>query len=447
MHDVLNDCGYHVDNCDVRMFASNSPLLEGTKFVILFGEQALTAFTRKHELNNHRGHVTALGNGVLCVATWNPLDCHDTFQVEADEDADEEDDLSSGKDAGPTARANYPFWFKRDVTKLLTGRWTQFPPKQLSVMNMATIRDWEKLSSTSDSLIYFDIETHPLTNTLQCFSCAIDDGPVVTELVYDHRGHRYTTVNHLAILAKAFQRNTVVIHNAMFDLPFMCLEHHMPFGRRIHDTMAMHHRAWPEAEKSLHHAISHLTNSPFHKDGASTFNPRNWAQVQSLLLYNAKDVETLRAIYKALVHHATTIPGLQASYDAVNDSLYPYILAGLLGFDVSCARQQAHQRKLLNKVVQYKRILKILVGYELNPSSPKQCMNYFHTEQMFAVVKTTKKTSPTSDSGPSLAGDALYMLKVKHPNCVTIDVILAIRDCEKQIAQLQFKAIPWETKR
>ncbi len=440
--DSLRSCGYSVDDCDIRLASSDSPLRAGTKFVILFGETSLVEYRHIHGLNEHRGYVAPLGDGVLCVATWNPIDCVDTFVVEEHEDMDgAEDEGSTGKDAGPTARANYPFWLDRDITKLLSGRWARFVPRHLVAINFATERDWDVLSKTSGAFIYFDIESHPETNTLQCFSYAIDGGPVLTCLVYDHTGRLYCDVRHIAILALALQRNTVVIHNACFDLPFNAIEHRIPFGKSIACTMIMHHRAWPEAEKSLHHAITNLTNAPYHKDSAGGFNPRNWSQCQRLLLYNAKDVETLRCVYKALLAEAESRAGLQRSFQRANASIYPYLIAGLTGIEVDYGKQQEHVRGLTARLTQLRRILKILVGYDLNPGSSKQCATYFHEELGYDVVKKTES------GAPSLAGDALYMLKVKHPANTAIDVIIAVRDCEQQLEQLRFKPLILAKKR
>lgn len=430
-----------VDNFNsahIRHAADTRALPADTTHILCLGETAMKTWMCREGLDAWRGYVElttprGVPRAVPTVATYLPIDCVDVKDWEGHDDDDDDDAAGNNKDTAPTARSNYRFWFTRDVAKLYSSPRTLQFPRALNVPNHL---EWDMLNNLRDATVYFDIETHPETNTLQCFSLAVNDRPVLTVGVYDWTGRLIAPPDALSTLARLFTRNRVVIHNASFDLPFLAVNYRVPFGRDIHDTMVMHHRCFPEAEKSLAHAISLWVNSPYHKGDAGTFHPRNRQQYEQLLTYNARDVYTLREVHKAQMAHAATQPGLLASVTMGNESIYPYLVAGLYGFNIDLQKRMALIRDLETRSRAYQRILDKLVGGPMNAGSPKQCIDYFHGDMKYDVVKKSKTTG-----GPSVAGDALYLLLLAHPeNCVP-RVILAMRDVDKQLSQLQFKPL------
>jgi DNA polymerase I-like protein with 3'-5' exonuclease and polymerase domains len=82
--------------------------------------------------------------------------------------------------------------------------------------------------------------------------------------------------------------------------------------------------------------------------------------------------------------------------------------------------------------------LNILVGRELNPGSPDQVVKYLHGAMGYRPEKTTDK------GAPSVAGDALYKIKIKNSNNVAIDVIFEMRRMTKLKGMLGFESWLWE---
>jgi hypothetical protein len=423
----------------IRHVHDTRALPANTTHVLCLGEAAMKTWMGREGLDAWRGYVElttprGVPRAVPTVATYLPIDCVDVKDYEGfDGDDDDDEGAGNNKDTAPTARGNYRFWFMSDVAKLYAAPRTLRPQ---TVVLSPTHTEWQHLMTVAGSTVYFDIETHPATNTLQCFSLAVDDGPVLTVGVYDWTGRLIAPANTLEMLALLFSRNRVVIHNASFDLPFLAVNYRVPFGRDIHDTMVIHHRCFPEAEKSLAHVISYWINSPYHKGDAGTFHPRNRAQYDTLLLYNARDVHTLREVHRAQMAHVARDPGLAASVELGNRSLYSYLVAGLHGFYIDLPRRLALIKELERRVFKYQMILDKLVGRAFNAGSPKQCIEYFHEDMGYPVVKKSKLTG-----GPSVAGDALYLLLLAHPENPVPRVILAMRDVSKQLTQLQFKPL------
>lgn len=411
----------------------------GRSHIILTGQESLDAWATGLSLTAHRGFVQHMGP-TKYVATFWPQDALDRQNYEADDEDADDKAAGNSKDDAPTSRANYRFWFRADCAKLFN---TPAPVPDFDFQLVDNLTAAKELSCATGSTIYFDIETHPPSNTLTCFSYAIDSGPVRTVLVYDYTAT--LTRNALPMLcglARAFARNKLVIHNAGFDLPFLALYHNIPPATDVEDTMLMQHRIWPEAEKSLAHAISLWTNAPYHKSEGGTWSPRNWAQQDRLLRYNAKDVATLRAVHRAIWHYvdSTKDPGLRASVVQVNTSTHDYMLAGFVGFPINLGRLGARRAKLNVAKTQLARLVRTLAGYDLNPGSSQHLADYFINRKGLAALSKTESGAPCMDE----ANLRKYLLQTNNP---IIRAILKYKRAQKVMGELGFEMFVHARKR
>lgn len=427
---LLAELGVDLDECAAIHVNDGAPP-DGTRKLVLFGEEAMAMWLGESGLDAHRGHVRVLGP-MEAVATYAPIDFSDVRDYETDDDDDAADAGGSGKDSSPTMRSNYRFWAHADITKLLTG------VRRTTTTDDAYIVPAESMLNVLATLagpVFFDIETHPPTNTVQCWTVAPLTGPAYTVGVYDWRGNAMGDLAALhAALAKVFARCTIVAHNASFDLPFLAHFHGIPFGRAIEDTMLNHHRCFPEAEKSLAHNISYWINAPYHKDEGGVFTPFNERQFTQLLRYNGKDVLTTRAVWRAQREYILTHQGLCASTSQVSRAIYPNLVKTLTGLKLDTARQRSHITRLEKETDVLRRIICILVGDPaFNPNSPQQVVRYLHDQMHYPVVARTE------DKKPSTGGDAMYRLRINHPHNPVISAILKFRDRSKALSMLGFE--------
>lgn len=432
--EVLNKWGYNVDDCDVQLAEKYKDLLPGTKYVILCGEASLNKFEKKYGLDAHAGFCQERA-GIAWTYTYWPQDCVDLRNEEGGDEDEEADAGGNGKDSAPTSRANYRFWFESDVTKLLDEHFrTQTLPTHFVENRISPAQGEQILGKVSrEDILYLDIETWMDTNCVSCLSFAISDGPVFTIVVYNytHISHR-TIPGFFAQLARAIGTCVVVCHNSLYDLCFLAAYHGIPFGRRNWDTMLVMHRLCLEVEKSLAHAIRRYANAPYHKGSYISYYPRNKAQMDSLCLYNARDVDTLRAVYREQRRIYDRDPSVRRSIDQANRLVYPYALMGLTGIGIDTDELTRIQGINEARLVQYQRIINILAGYELNPNSPTQLVKYFHDQKGYKVVERT-------DVGvPSVGADVLYSFIITYGNPI-IKAILAARKMTKQLGMLKFK--------
>lgn len=371
------------------------------------------------------------------ITTFDPVDCCDVVDHEHGfNDSDDDDDIdasSTNKDSAPTMRRNYRFWFEADVRKLLCNERRSTYKYLVQRVNSVSLIRW--LESQNNTLLFFDIETHPPTNSVQCFSIAAPTGPVLTISLYDYRGSGAPMLPQLfAALARAFTRNTVVGHNITFDLGFLFHFHGVPFSHRLYDTMLAQHRCFPEAEKSLAHTMSYWLNVSAHKSVAHTFTPYNISQQNTLLEYNSCDVLVLREIYAAQQAYAATDSGLQASIEQVNAVAYDYLLAGLTGITINNIALHNRKRELAATLEQLTRVMRILVGEaEFNPGSGQQISVWLYDGLNYVVFDRTETGAPKTDI------QTLYKQLLKHPDNVALRVLLMYKKLAKDAGMLDFK--------
>lgn len=395
-------------------------------------------------LDAYRGVVyRSTGSGIPYIATYWPQDACDLRAVEAEllaaEEADEPLDTDGdAKSTSPTKRSNYRFWFARDVEKILTR--TEIEPPAVKEFYAETSEQAVSVFSY-EGPIFLDIECNPKTNNLLCLALAVGNSPVVSVPVYDWNDNLRCGLVFFATLAREMKRRRVVIHNALFDLLFLALHYRLPFGSDIFCTMSAGHRIWPEAEKSLAHQQTLYANRPFHKDEGGSFQPRNRHQYETLRRYNVKDVIALREIYYGQLAAAAKDPGLEASVAQVAAEQADAAFMSLHGMPFNFLKRNNLVRQCEARHADLRRVLKMLVGYDLNAGSPDQVVKYLHGQLGYSPEKTTEK------GAPSVAGDALYKIKIKHPRNYAIDTILEMRRMVKLKGMLGFKEWIWESEK
>jgi hypothetical protein len=457
--------------CDIRTADTiEEDLLPNTRVILLLGEYAFHFWGGKnyhnYSIHEQRGYLLTIEKWPAChvIASYFPQDCMDVIDFEAKYnpesksshqslDKEEQDDLEVKSRKGRTNRANYRFWLKEDCKKV--KKFLLMSKEELAKVPSTENCHYEIYPKASEAIailmetkgksLYIDIETDSNYNIL-CFSFSF-----VLDIIYTIPLYRYDYClgypkeewsRIIQALVVAMRDNEVVAHNAMFDLFILAWKYRLPVGRKVYDTMLAHHRCWPEAEKSLGHAISHLTlKERYHKD-EGIFQPKNAEQEWSLWEYNAKDVSSMILVREALDARAEKYPELKGSIEQGNSMVYPYLVCTMQGIKYN----EEKVAKLLEendiKMNFYLKCLELLVGMEFLPTSPKQCHDYF-----FHMMKY--KIQDRSDTGnPSWSEVALRKLiltlnthGIKNP---VADFCLAYRRLKKESGTLE--ALPWDHK-
>ena len=453
--------------CDIRVREDKSPLIPGTKCILLLGADAakdwLGEQMRDNTLNEVRGSVFYY-DGIPTICSYFPQDAADIKDYESsqnkdyvtDSEDDDDDEYDDKSRHNKTKRKNFSFWLWRDILRckhimkhgVPTKDWT---PDYVLYPSFDLVLD--KLYNTSSGNFFIDLETD-YDQGLQCFSFSFGyKQPIYCVPFLDHNYHLYygsKTALLLKGISMASHNNTIVAHNGSgFDFIVLCNRYHIPLGPNMFDTMIAMHRCFPEVEKSLGHGTSIWTWESFHKDEGNTgyLLPE---LVTKKLRYCGKDVYTMILIYEAIQNYAKTIPGLKESIQQAMESLRPYLITTLLGikYDQKIVEETFAENDAL--MMQYARIAKLLIGakyYDFIQGKSKkpllnsntQCVKYFHDLLGYPIVGRGKEKKDGT-RGPSLAKKNMYKLKLKHTNPV-IDLCLAYRETAKESGSLKFTPI------
>lgn len=457
--------------CDIRVKEDTSPLLDGTKCVLLCGEDAAKQWLQNTDntINEIRGSVY-VRKGVPFIPTYFPQDCADVKDYEGEHNervkraadggntiyVDTRDDeegsaLEDKSRHGKTKRKNFRFWFQQDIkrAKKLISLGGKVPEEKKAAYHIYPSAETvvNVLTNTKQQPFYFDCETDENLNiTCFAFSFGLPDIYVVPCIDHNYNWAYSSLPQILRALAICVNDNTIIAHNgAAFDFFVLAHKYRIAIGRSCYDTMLAHHRCFPDVEKSLGHCMSIWTWQPFHKDENSGW--WNKECCQKTMEYCGKDVYGMILLHESINSYAKMRPGLQESIDQANASIRPYLIATLMGIKVIPERRQDMFNENDALMEQYNRIIYMLIGpvatAELRKRSKKsmagssqQCARYFHEMLGYDVMHTSKKTGE-----PSLGKKQMYQLALKYNNPV-IPVVMAYRELAKESGSLKWT--PWK---
>lgn len=463
--------------CDIRLLNCNDPLREGTRCVLVLGEPAQKKYMGvSTTLNEQRGSPVIL-NGIPYISSYLPQECVDFRQLESSRNPYLTNTTSLGADSqyfgsidgedtevpsdekkhhGRTKHKNYSYWLNADVKKCQricanpnvlhatpTTVYTIYPDAN-SVIN------W--LSNVKGNKLFFDMETDANFN-ITCFAFGTDPSTVYVVPVIDHT---YALAYEQTLLAQIFRSlavairdNTIIAHNGSgFDYLILARNYKIPVGVNCCDTMLEHHRCATSVEKSLGHAISRWTYLPYHKDEGN-FAYGNDRQAMQLWQYCGKDVSSMMHVHSGIHSHAATVPGLSESIDQTNASIRPYLISTLTGMSYSSEEMLLKIRDNDRYANAYMKLGRYLTGRErFLPTSPKDCVSYFHDQMDYPVLGKTPTGKPSLNEKIMLKLALAIKAKAKKDTGrddtanPMIDLVLAYRGLIKESGSLGF--VPWK---
>lgn len=443
--------------CDIRTMGCREPILPTTRVVLCCGAATLPRYFNEPltgKLDNLRGSPFKRDE-VVWIPTYHTTDAYDRQEYESrlntgllsqaqtasvagehesDEDTTETDEVSKAK--GRTSRANYGFWLRADIQKAV--RIAKFGPSASTLRPIILRQGLEDLLRSLDDLgqdaarLYFDIETLPGSDQISCFAIGASATRITSVSLINFRGEitygRDGTRSILRHLAKLLSTHEFVIHNSQFDLFILGWKYKLPPSMRIADTMLMHARNYIGIEKSLGHCISLYTDLPYHKD-EGVYDPKNYSQESALLTYNAKDVQTTALVYAGIREHGARL-GTLTSQDQANACIRAYLGCSFRGIKLDNERLCSHLDALTKRAEFFEtKVLPRLVGFNLNPRSPKQVAHYLY--EMLQLPKPKGSVSPTGKT-------TLYKIAIEH-QIPAIKVILHLRRLSKDRGTLSFQ--------
>jgi len=422
-HLFQNALGIPRQSCDIRLLNTlGEGFLPDTKVILLLGEKALKTF-KNSKLGGQRG-CPWMVHGRTYIATFAPQNAIDRKAYFNPLAHETEYDYDETERHGKTKRSNWRYWMQRDVSK--AAGYLKTPPNPIegeSDIYPKASEVIDLLTNTKGKDMFFDIETNPSLE-MTCFGFSFGGKGYCVPMLRINYYHYDETHQILRALAVAFRDNTVVIHNALFDLFVVAYRYGIPAPRKVYDTMLAHHRLFPEIEKSLGHCISLYTDQPYHKN-EGCYNPQNAEQFDQLYHYNVKDVLTMALIKPSIDELAVTM-GATKSIEQANSMVVPYLTAMCQGLRINTAEKKKILMRNERHKNQLRRMLSLLVGHDLNPNSPKQVSVYLYDR-----MKLKKPAKDLTNEKTLLQ----HRLKYDLP---AISIILKYRSIAKESGQLKY---------
>ena len=384
-----------VESISLQVATEPVTILPNTKVVLLLGDEAVAKYYpiedgKPTTLNDARGNPAMGKDGVIYICSYAPQDAADVKDYESpegdDDDGEDLDDSSSVKSHGVTKRRNWKWWLKADIKKAFyLAKHGMAPEEDFNIKLYPEIDEViNTLLTTHGEYLYLDIET-AAQQTLTCVGFNFSDSKNVYVVPWKTYQNTLTYSDNLCrkfiqALAVAMGRNTVVCHNAAFDLLVLAYKYKIPLPRKVEDTMLMWHRCYPEVEKSLGHLISYFLNRRYHK-GEGIYSPHNATQELQLYTYNGKDIVTTRGIHIGLKAELVKT-GAEKSADWANRMLRPYLTATLRGIKTDVAAFCKRYDNLEAKRLALNRCIAIITSRpDMNVRSWQQVTKYLYAEQ------------------------------------------------------------------
>jgi uracil-DNA glycosylase len=184
--------------------------------------------------------------------------------------------------------------------------------------------------------------------------------------------------------------------NFIYDSQYI-LRHWHFVARSVRDTMVAQHVCFPGMPKSLDHIASmYCDYYVYWKDdgkewdkGADQDEDKYWA-------YNCEDcIRTYEA--DTVLQNVVDRMGLRAPHDFQQSLFGPVLRTMARGVRVDNERRQAMLKELKDHARQLEAEITEMVGYPLNPKSPKQMQAFFYDEMGCAAIRNRKTKSLSCD--------------------------------------------------
>jgi len=244
----------------------------------------------------------------------------------------------------------------------------------------------------------FDIEC--LNHQVSCLSFAQSASLSMSiPFVGKDGGHRWTLEEEEAIwcLISMILQNpdiTTVGHNLIFDISFLFQKNHILTRGPICDTMIAHHIIWPDFLKALDFCQSMHTREPYYKDDGKIWS-KPWADPIVFWNYSARDSIVPLVLWDAIEPELDN--GFRQTYNDTIDMFPDLLYMGERGMKVDGKNLELTKIDIEGKIEAKRAELTEVVGFELNPLSPKQCQEYFYVTKGLAPYVSRQTGRPTTD--------------------------------------------------
>lgn len=201
-----------------------------------------------------------------------------------------------------------------------------------------------------------------------------------------------------------------VFQNGIYDLQYFAVRWGF-IPQMWMDTMLAHHTCFAGLPKGLDFQSSlYCEYHRYWKDEGKEFHEsiKSPSDEDTYWVYNCKDCVTELEIAQVLDPMIKRM-GQTEPYEFQMAQFMPVLRMMLRGVHVNVTRKDELAMELMDAIAERQAWMEEVVGYALNPRSPKQMQNFFYNELGLPVQKVRKTGRPTTND------EALQTLAKKEP--------------------------------
>lgn len=217
-----------------------------------------------------------------------------------------------------------------------------------------------------------------------------------------------------------------VCHNSLYELFVMAYTHGILIRGLVGDTMMQTWELYCELEKSLQFCASVYTKEPFYKDDRTSTDPK------TLHIYNGKDCCVTYEIW-GLMNKELKASSL-AHYKFNLELVDPVVWMQLRGISKDVEKSRKMLKEEEETIERGHQMLESLVGYKVNPASPKQVAELLYDKM--GLPKQFKKDPITGIERVTTDYEALLKLLKTHRN-LELECLISLRNHLKKLQYIQ----------
>lgn len=226
----------------------------------------------------------------------------------------------------------------------------------------------------------------------------------------------------MSLLSDIMQDRNVhkINQNILFDISFL-FERYGIITQNTDDTMIAQAFVNPDLGKDLGTIVSLYTEEPYYKDDL-----KQWKHVVDGELkfreYNAKDAAVCSEIFPIQLEDLEVLDNIE-NYKKQRDLIPPLLYMSQRGIKIDQEKLKQRSEEAAEIIAESKEKLNSLCGYEINPNSPMQLIDYFYKKKGIPPYMKNKRPTTDVDAMKRLAKgtasrkgleEASLVLKIRH---------------------------------
>jgi len=373
--------------------------------IVALGNTALWALTGNYGIERWRGSIieSTLVEGRKVIGTFHPRAV-----------------------IGPTGVFIWKHLISFDLARAM--RESEFPDIRHPAMRLQVRPSFEEAISyleecAQQDIIDVDIET--LRNEVSCISFSYSNSSSISIPMTAEHGDYWQPDQEVEIFRKIAEvlENPEIVkrgQNFLFDMFFLWRRHGIR-TTNILDTMVAQAILFPDFKKGLDFITSIHTDIPYYKDEGKQWN-RITGSWEQHWLYNCKDTIATSCAYPSLMGQLGAQDNL-TTFHRQNDLIESLLFMQARGIKMDVVSLKMASESVERHIERLQNELWSICGYELNPRSPAQLVEYFYQKKGIKPYVDRKTGRPTTDE------KALTRLYIKGYR--EADLILKLRDYGK----------------